>query len=102
MLAIDGTPVGPDVDIDPLLTLDDERDMVLHVTDASGTERDVTVRPVRSVRGLLYDEYTAGNRALVEELAGPAGLLAHPGHEPSSLRKMEEDLMRRATASRGF
>ena len=57
LLAIDGVPVGPDVDVDLLLTLEEVRDLDLTVADAAGAERTVTVRPEASLYTLLYEEW---------------------------------------------
>lgn len=93
LVAVDGTAVGPDVDLDRLLTLDEVRDVELTVADAEGTERAVTVRPVSSVRGLLYDEWIDETRRAVEELSGGTlGYLHIRGMNMSSFRQMEEDL----------
>lgn len=92
LLAVDGTALDGSVDIDELLTLDDVRDVELRVRGAGGTERTVTVRPVASVRGLLYDEWVDGNRALVEKASGGRlGYLHIRGMNMPSVRQMEED-----------
>ena len=93
LLAIDGRAVGPDVDVDRLLTMDDERDLELLVADGEGNERQVTVRPTRSVRGLLYDEWVEQTRLAVEkQSAGRLGYLHIRGMDMTSFRQMEEDL----------
>ena len=93
VLSIDDVPVGPDVDIEPLLTLDAVRDVELVVSDANGEQRTVTVRPTASVAGLLYDEFVEDTRARVEELSkGRLGYLHIRGMNMSSFRQMEEDL----------
>jgi tricorn protease len=93
LLAIDGTPVGPDVDLDRVLTLDEVRDLELTVADREGNERTVTVRPVSSVQGLLYDEWVENNRLAVEQQSeGRLGYLHIQGMNMQSFRQMEEDL----------
>lgn len=93
ILAIDGTPVGPDADVDSILTLDRVRDVDVLVKDAGGDERTVTVRPVSSVAFLLYDEWVEKTRAKVEELSdGKLGYLHIRGMNFTSFRQMEEDI----------
>ena len=93
ILAIDGEPVGPDVDVDALLTLDDLRDVALTVKPRDDEPREVVVRPVTSVRGLIYDEWVERTRAKVDELSsGTLGYLHIQGMNFRSFRQMEEDL----------
>jgi tricorn protease len=93
LLAIDGEAIGPDTDLDARLTLDELRDLELTVADREGVERAVTVRPVISLRGLLYDEWVEATRRTVEELSdGTLGYLHIYGMNMTSFRQMEEDL----------
>lgn len=93
LVAIDGVEITGDTDVDKLLTMDQARDVVLTVAGLSGGERKVTVRPVRSVAGLLYDEFVESNRKNVDELSeGKLGYLHIRGMNMSSFRQMEEDL----------
>ncbi|MCK5941266.1 MAG: PDZ domain-containing protein, partial [Planctomycetes bacterium] len=93
LLAIDGNEIGPTTDVDALLTMDETRDVVLTVAGQGGSERQVTVRPTRSVAGLLYDEFVANNRRRVDELSdGKLGYLHIRGMNMSSFRQMEQDL----------
>ena len=93
LLAIDGVALDASSDLDRLLTMDQERDVVLRVGDREGNEREVTVRPVRSVQGLLYDEWVENTRKAVEEQSeGKLGYLHIRGMNMSSFRQMEEDL----------
>lgn len=93
LLKIDGTEVGPEVDMEKLLTMEEIRDVKLRVRNASGEERDVSVRPTSSVARLLYEEWVEKTRAKVEELSeGKLGYLHIQGMNFSSFRQMEEDL----------
>ncbi len=93
LVSIDGTAVGPGVDIDALMTMDSVRDVLLIVRSAAGEEREVTVRPVRSVAGLLYPEWVETTRKQVETLSkGKLGYLHIRGMNFPSFRQMEEDL----------
>lgn len=93
LLAVDGVAITAAVDIDDLLTMPETRDVELRVRDAAGAERVLTVRPVTSVAGLLYDEWVEANRRRVDELSGgKLGYLHIRGMNMSSFRQMEEDL----------
>lgn len=91
--AVDGERLTATSDLDALLTMDQARDVELVVAAADGTEREVTVRPVSSVAGLLYDEWVDDTRAKVDELSGnKLGYLHIRGMNMGSLRQMEEDI----------
>jgi len=93
LMAIDGTAITRTTDVDALLTMDATRDVELTVAGEDGTERKVTLRPIRSVAGLLYDEFVENNRKQVDELSdGKLGYLHIRGMNMSSFRQMEEDL----------
>ncbi|MFK7739287.1 MAG: S41 family peptidase [Planctomycetota bacterium] len=93
VLAVDGTSITANVDLDTLLTMPEARDVELRVLGADGAERSVTVRPVASVAGLLYDEWVEQNRRKVDEQSGgKLGYLHIRGMNMSSFRQMEEDL----------
>ncbi len=93
LLAIDDVEITATTDVDALLTMDDARDVELTVAGADGAEREVQVRPIRSVAGLLYDEYVENNRARVDEMSdGKLGYLHIQGMNMRSFRQMEEDL----------
>ncbi len=92
---LDGVELTPTVELDRLLTMDQVRDVELTVVDTAGEERQVSVRPATSVRGLLYDEFAEANRAKVDELSGgKLGYLHIRGMNMGSFRQMEEDLFR--------
>ncbi len=93
LLSFDGQPVGPDIDLYTVMTLQRIRDVNLRVRGTNGEEREVTVRPTPSVAGLLYDEWVEDARAQVEELSGgQLGYLHIRGMNFASFRQMEEDL----------
>jgi len=93
LLAVDGTAITKDTDLDSFLTMDQTRDIVLTIAGKDSSERKVTVRPTRSVAGLLYDEFVENNRKKVDELSnGKLGYLHIRGMNMSSFRQMEEDL----------
>lgn len=93
LVAVDGVPIDEKVELDALLTMDEARDVELLVRAADGTERSVTVRPVPSVSGLLYDEWVEQNRRQVEELSkGTLGYLHIRGMNMQSFEQLEEDV----------
>ena len=93
LLAIDGVAITGATDVDQLLTMDQERDVRLSVLGADDAEREVVVRPARSVSGLLYDEFVEANRRQVDELSdGKLGYLHIQGMNMRSFRQMEADL----------
>ena len=93
LLSVDGVEIGPGTDLDALLTMDATRDVALRVAGPDGAEREVVVRPTRSVAGLLYDEFVEANREKVAELSdGKLGYLHIQGMNMRSFRQMEEDL----------
>lgn len=93
VIAMDGQGVGPETDVDRLLTLEREREVELTVLDRASNERKVVVRPAASVAGLLYDEWVDRNRAAVEAASdGRLGYLHIRGMNMTSFRQMEEDI----------
>ncbi|QDV05914.1 hypothetical protein Poly30_14170 [Planctomycetes bacterium Poly30] len=93
LLAIDGAEVGPQTDLEKILTMEQLRELDLLVRSKSGEERTVSVRPTFSVAGLLYDEWIENTRAEVERLSeGKLGYLHIQGMNFTSFRQMEEDL----------
>ena len=103
IMSIDGVLVGPDVDVERVLTMEGERDLVLAVEDAGGEVREVTVRPVASVARLLYPEWVEHTRAEVERLSkGRLGYLHIQGMNFSSFRQMEEDLFHAGVGKDGI
>ncbi len=103
VLSIDGIPVGPAVDVERLMTMEQVRDVELIVANPAGEERTFNVRPVASIRGLLYDEFVESTRAQVDELSGGTlGYLHIRGMNMSSFRQMEEDLFHAGDGKEGL
>ncbi len=103
LLKIANTPVGPDVDIEKLLTMQELEDVTLRVRSAAGEERDVVVRPVASVANLLYEEWVEKTRVKVDELSeGKLGYLHIQGMNFRSFRQMEEDLYHAGAGKEGL
>lgn len=103
VLKIADTPVGPEVDIEKLLTMEELEDITLRVRSAAGEERDVVVRPTTSVARLLYEEWVEKTRAEVEKLSeGKLGYLHIQGMNFTSFRQMEEDLYHAGAGKEGL
>ncbi|MFT5290972.1 MAG: tricorn protease [Planctomycetota bacterium] len=103
LLAIDGVSLDPSVDIERLLTMEQVRDVELVVANPDGESRTFNVRPVTSVRGLLYDEFVENTRAQVDELSGGTlGYLHIRGMNMSSFLQMEEDLFHAGDGKEGL
>lgn len=103
LLQLDGNEVGPNVDIEKLLTMDEPREVKLRVRSQAGEERDVTVRPTGSVAGLLYSEWVEKTRAKVDELSeGKLGYLHIRGMNMGSFRQMEEDIYHAGAGKEGL
>lgn len=103
LLQINGTEVGPEVDLEKLLTMEEVADVKLRVRSKAGEERDVTVRPTASVAGLLYDEWVEKTRAKVDELSeGKLGYLHIRGMNMGSFRQMEEDIYHAGAGKEGL
>ncbi|MEM8710777.1 MAG: S41 family peptidase [Planctomycetota bacterium] len=104
LLSIDDVKVGPGTDLEKLLTMAELREVELMVQGSGGGEpRSVTVRPVSSVAGLLYNEWVEKTRARVEELSeGKLGYLHIRGMNFTSFRQMEEDLYHAGAGKEGL
>jgi tricorn protease len=93
LVAVDGAPVTSLVELQRFLTLDEARDVQLLLLDKAGKERKVTVRPVASVSGLLYEEWVATTRRVEEQLSGgKLGYLHIQGMSMPSFYQFEQDL----------
>ena len=103
LLEVDGEKIVRGVSLDGLLTMAQPRDLRLLVRGADGAERKVVVRPLRSVAGLLYDEWVEGNRASIHELSkGKLGYLHIRGMNMQSFRDFETDLYHAGSGKDGI
>jgi tricorn protease len=95
ILAVDGTPVDPSMDLTAVLNGPPARDIVLKVRGGNGAEREVTVRPITytAARSLLYEKWLDDNRKTVEKLSGgKLGYLHISAMSMPSFYKFEEEL----------
>jgi len=71
LLAVDGTPIAPDTNLDSLLEDKVNKRVVLSV-ETAGKKRDAIVRPVtlQVEAGLLYNAWVEQRRAYVERISG--------------------------------
>ena len=95
LMAVDGTPVDPAMDLTRVLNGPTDRDVKLTVRGLDGKDRDVTLRPIAlaAARTLLYDKWIKDNRAKVDELShGKLGYLHIKGMNFPSFYQFEQDL----------
>lgn len=95
VLAINGVPVHPTLDLTTVLNGPLNRDFFLRVQDATGKEREVTLRPIsfQQARRLLYEKWLADNRKLVDELShGTLGYLHINAMSMPSFYRFEQEL----------
>ncbi|MFT3881050.1 MAG: S41 family peptidase [Gemmatales bacterium] len=95
VLAINGTPVDPKLDLSTVLNLPPNTDVTLKVKNAKGEERDVKIRPmaIAAARTLLYDKWLEDNRAMVDKASGgKLGYLHISGMSMPTFWKFQEEL----------
>ena len=97
LLAVDGTAIGPGVNLNALLENKVNRRTVLRIAgDAAGTgSRDVAVRPISSAteRGLRYRQWVEERRAYVAKISqGRLGYVHMPDMSANSLAQLYVDL----------
>ena len=95
LLAVDGKPIGPHVNLDSLLLDKAGKRTVLRVANAQGVERDAVVRPVSlgAAGGLLYRQWVNERRAYVEKISnGRLGYVHIPDMGDNSLAQLYIDL----------
>lgn len=97
--AIDGRPVGPETNLDRLLTGDPSRTIHLRVADAKGEKRDVHLRPTSyaAVRSRLYERWMRETRGAIDEASkGSVGYLHVRSMNWSSFQRFETELYKAA------
>ena len=97
LVAVDGEPTGPRVNLDALLDNKVNRRTVLRIAKGAGGEgaRDIAVRPVTAVteRGLRYRQWVAERRAYVAKASGNRlGYVHMPDMSATSLAQLYVDL----------
>jgi Tol biopolymer transport system component len=96
LLAVDGDPLGPAVNLDALLAGKVGRRVVLRMTGAAGEgAHDVVVRPVNTAteKGLLYRAWVEDRRAYVSRLSqGRLGYVHLPDMSEATLAQLMVDL----------
>jgi tricorn protease len=105
ILTIDGTPVGPEMDLTQVLNGPPERDVRLRVRGLDAKERDVTLRPIPYARAsaLLYEAWMEGNRKAVERASGGTlGYLHISAMSAPSFLKFEEELYAAGAGKEGL
>jgi tricorn protease len=95
ILAIEGKPVDPEMDLTLVLNGPAARDISLKVKGVDGQERDVTLRPTNyaDIRRKLYDQWLKDSLRAVEKLSqGSLGYLHIEAMDMSSFQEFEEQL----------
>ncbi|WP_435016924.1 S41 family peptidase [Tundrisphaera sp. TA3] len=95
LMAVDGTPVDPALDLTRVLNGPADRDVRLTIRNAEGKDREVVLRPISytAARALLYDKWIADNRKMVDQLSGgKLGYLHIRGMNMPSFYQFEQDL----------
>ena len=101
--SVDGQPVSDKINFYSLLTNLAGKKVLLNVTDKNGSEREVVIRPVRSLRNLLYREWVAQRRTLTEKLSGGRlGYLHIQGMNMPSFERFERDFTAAASGKEGI
>ena len=95
ILSIDGTAVGPGIDLTALLNGPLDREIRLEVQNVAGEKRDVSIRPISfgMARSLLYRNWLDTCRAAVREISGDRlGYLHVRGMHWSSFLEFEREI----------
>lgn len=94
IMEIDGTPILAGQDYFPLLEGKSGRNTRLTIRKADGTEKKVTIKPVRSVYDLIYQYRVEQNEALVDSLSGGRiGYVHIEGMDSESFRNTYDRLL---------
>ena len=95
LLEIQGRAVGPDSDIEALLSFDQAKPIQVKIRDLSGGTRtlSITPRPKVAIASLLYDDLVRRRRREVEESSGGTlGYVHIRGMNWSSFHRLEKEL----------
>ena len=77
--------------------------ILLSVIDKNGKKREVTIRPVQSIRSELYNEWVKKKRALTDKLSnGRLGYLHIQGMNMPSFERFERDFTAAASGKEGI
>ena len=103
--AIDGRPVGPETNLDRLMTGDPARTLDLHVENAEGEKRHVFLQPTSyaAVRSRLYETWIEDTRTAIDEASkGAVGYLHVRSMNWSSFERFETELYKAAHGKDGL
>jgi len=100
---VDGQPVSDKINFFSLLTNKSGKKVLLSVKDKNGSKREVVIRPVRSLRSLLYKEWVKQRRELTEKLSGRRlGYLHIQGMNMPSFEQFERDFTAAGSGKEGI
>lgn len=103
IISIDGEEVSPDVNIYSLLVEKEGQQVLMEVADADGTQRELVIRPARSIRSELYEEWIANKKKLTEEYSkGRLGYIHIRGMDKPSFERFERELMASGMGKEGI
>ncbi|MFT5915595.1 MAG: tricorn protease [Bacteroidia bacterium] len=91
--AVNGMPIGATTNFHSLLiNMENERNL-LEVTASNGTKKEVIIRPARSIRTELYEEWVSDKKALVDRYSnGTLGYIHIQGMNMPSFERFEREL----------
>ena len=94
IINIDGVKLTPDMNVYSMLVEKTGEQVLMEVADAGGTTRELVIRPARSIRTQLYEEWVVSRQKLTEEYSkGRLGYIHIRGMDKPSFERFERELM---------
>ena len=94
ILSVDGQKMDKASNIYSFLLEKTGDQVLLEVADANGVEREIVIRPSRSIRTQLYEEWISSRQKLTEEYSGGRiGYIHIRGMDKPSFERFERELM---------
>ena len=91
--AVDGSIVNVNMNFNSLLINKNDKRTLLDVTDKSGKQREVVIRPASNLRSELYDEWVEEHRKLTDKYSnGRLGYIHIQGMNWPSFERFEREL----------
>lgn len=103
ILSVDGMTVAADLNIYSLLVEKTGDQVLLEVADAEGAKREIVIRPTRSIRTELYEEWISSRQKLTEQYSnGRLGYIHIRGMDKPSFERFERELMASGQGKEGI
>lgn len=103
IVSVNGTSVSASTNFYSLLTNSIDEANLLVVEASDGNQREVVIRPARSIRRNLYNEWVAEKKALVDKYSnGKLGYIHIQGMNWPSFERFERELMASGTGKEGL